>query len=166
MERSVGLIVMIQIPDESASGYHLAAVLQRRGTYSTERMAPAYFPGCLQVTCHGKLEEGEDPIPGLLRELEEELGPTFIPGALREVTFTSTEKKEVTTFATFVPARMIRNIRLGPDSGGLEVILKAAVEDIVEITPAFKVKGPEFRHTLAMFEDEIRSLKTAFEILG
>ena len=70
MKKSVGLVVMTMLPKKDGSKV-LAAILQRRGTFNTEKMEPESWPGCCQVTCHGRLEEGEDFELGLFNELGE-----------------------------------------------------------------------------------------------
>ncbi len=170
MKKSVGLVVAVRIPD--GDGHQVYVILQRRGTFNHEKMAPENYPGCLQVTCHGKLIDGEDFADGLLREMIEELGPTFMQvychgyhGKL--LTETRSPEAEVLTFGTLMPIDMIRDyVRLGPDTGGLVYIKADQVDDIVEITEGMKVHGPELTHTMAMFPDEIAAVRKAFEIFG
>lgn len=166
MKRSVGLIVMVKMPNGQ-----LMAVLQRRGTFNHEKMALESFPGCLQVTCHGGLQDGENVVKGLVREVNEELGQDFND----HFSFFGTEllsevgddKKRVTTYGTILPMELIRDhLRLGPDTGGLVYVPKDMIDQIIEIRPEFKLLGPEFSRTLAMFPDEIAAVKKAFEIFG
>jgi len=172
LKRSVGLVVMTQIPDDAGVN-QIVAVLQKRSCYSLERMAPRFYPGCLQVTCHGKLEPDEDWENGLLRELGEELGKPLARIYLdcahhRQVLISQqTPREEVVTYGTIIPIEIIRDYaRLDPDSGGLVFVTAEQVAEIVEITDDMKVKGPEYTHTLAMFPDEAEAVKKAFELIG
>jgi hypothetical protein len=151
----------------------LIAVLQRRGQFSTERMKPSFFPGCLQVTCHGKLDEDEDFLEALGREVNEELGSKFagtcqsdikVLETIDKVEMTNTSEKEVITFGALVPAEYIKLIRLGPDSGGLQYFRKERFEKtVLPITKDMKIFGPE--HNLPyMFQDEIEAVKKAFNL--
>lgn len=175
MKRSVGLLVMVRMPDRKVrNGNQLMACLQRRGTFNHEKMAPESFPGCLQVTCHGRLEEGESLETALIREMQEELGWEFAATYQREyvrkpistvLTEISTTKKEVATYGVIFEIEFIRDlVRLGPDSGGLIYITAKQVECIVPITDDMKQLGSG--ELLAMFSDEIETVKKAFEIFG
>lgn len=176
MKRSVGLIVMVRIPQKEGS-YRVMAALQRRGTFNHEKMAPESYPNCLQVTCHGKLNDDEDFQAALYREMCEELGVTFAetfkggyPGHL--LVDSTTDEKRVMTFGVLIPINVIRDhVRLGPDSGGLIYISQDDVGDIVDLSSDMSAKrmkenGPEFSYTRAMFPDEIKAVKKAFEIFG
>lgn len=171
MKRSVGLVVMVRIPDQGTPiGHRVMACLQRRGTFNHEKMAPESFPGCLQVTCHGGLNDGEDFMGGLLREMQEELGERFVVtyahGYLAILTETMTAEKQVVTYGTLVPIDSICDlVRLGPDSGGLVYVGAEQVENIVKIIPDMKESGPP-PYLMAMFPDEIEAVKKAFEIFG
>ncbi len=171
MKRSVGLVVMVRMPDQSASvGHRVMACLQRRGSFNHEKMAPENFPGCLQVTCHGKLEDREDFYDALVRELREELGGNFaedyVLGYHGQVLIeTKTADKEVITFGTLVPIDFIRDlVRLDPDTGGLVYLSALQVDSLVTITDSMKQLGPN--GLLAMFPDEIEAVKKGFEIFG
>jgi hypothetical protein len=184
MTKSVGLLVMVRIPDQSIPvGHRVMACLQRRGTFNHEKMAPENYPGCLQVTCHGKLNAEEDFDFGLLRELEEELGAKFVETYSRGyhgqiLTEIRTADKEVVTFGTLVPIDFIRDlVRLGPDSGGLVYVTEQQINDQTlvfelgkgepgSVQDRVKTMGPQDSRTIAMFPDEIEAVKKGFEIFG
>lgn len=165
---------MIKMPQADGSEV-LMAVLQRRGIFNTEKMAPESYPGCCQVTCHGGLEEGEDFDFGLVSEIAEELGSEFAQiyshGYHGEIlTEFRDSKKEVVTFGALMSVEDIRDhVRLGPDSGGLDFVredeINGAISVLVEIKPEYKVSGPP-AGVRAMFPDEIHAIERAFEVFG
>ncbi len=177
MKKSVGLVVMVKMPQEDGSEV-LMAVLQRRGTFNTEKMKPESYPGCCQVTCHGGLEEGESFDAALIREVEEELG-TDLAKCLRclpnkagveILVHKETTEKEIITYGALIPVGWLKMIRLGPDSGGLAYMTarQMSVEnpDLYETPEVMKRLGPNHRRTIAMFQDEIEAVRTAFEVFG
>ena len=172
MKKSVGLVVFVRIPDQGIPiGHRVMACLQRRGTFNHEKMMPESYPGCLQVTCHGKLEKGEDFDLALIREMTEELGGKFAETYFHGyhgviLTEVKTAEKEVVTFGTFVPIAFIRDlVQLGPDSGGLIYLSAEDVDGLVEIQPEMKLNGAPYC-TLPMFPDEIEAVKKGFEFFG
>jgi len=162
VKRSVGIIVITKLP-----GGEFAAVLQRRGVFNFEKMKRESFPGCCQVTAHGGLKEGEDFQQGLVRESVEELGPDFsiqIKG-LQKLSHDETTEKEVITYGTFVTWERIRQIRLSPESGGIDILPQSELGTLVEITKDMKETGcpPSIR---ALFPDEIEAIKKAFDLVS
>ncbi len=174
MKKSVGLVLMVKMPQEDGSEV-LMAVLQRRGRFNTEKMKPESYPGCCQVTCHGGLEEGESFDDALIREVEEELG-TDLAKCLRclpdkvgiEILIhQTTTEKEIITYGGMLPIKWISSIRLGPDSGGLDLISESEARGAtVEIKPEYKADGPPKSWMVAMFPDEIMAVRKAFEVFG
>lgn len=77
-KRSVGLLVITHV-----NSIGLVAVLQRRGEFNHETMAPETYSGACQLTAHGKVEVGEFFVDALLREVREELGLKFFDIVLR-----------------------------------------------------------------------------------
>lgn len=167
MERSVGLVVLTEIPERG-----LVAVLRERGSFSFERMKPALWPGACQVTAHGKLEEGEDFLTALYREIEEELGGGFALRFLSAVARDSSmlveafrlkkPDKEVVTFAAKIESSFLKEIRLGPETGGIRFLAHEEVSSIVEVTSFDKATGVPDRKTIAMFSDEREAVARAF----
>ena len=170
MKKSVGVILLTHIPTDE--GERLAAVLQRRGSFNHEDdLRPETYPGCLQVTCHGGVEENETETTALYREMDEELGTRFLEvfwdhSQLRLISRFSDEKKEVVTYGAIVPRSWFKLLKLGPDTGGILYVCENALDGLTEITPEMKRKGPELSATLAMFSDEIKTVRMAFEFLG
>ncbi len=169
MKRSVGLIIITSLPSEAGNRIP-AVVLQRRGRWNMEKMKPESYPRCCQATAHGKLEEGENVAVGLLRESREELGRAFM---VRWVWFEKmaflTEYEEgenqVTIFGLFLKLECLKEIRLLPESGGLDIVPMSEVlapGGLVEITEEMKVDGCPY-NVRAMFPGSIAAVKKAFE---
>jgi len=163
MKKSVGLVVL------TVQGGMLRVCCQIRAGWNNEKKAPESYPGCLQVTCHGKLEEGEDFYEGLIRESNEELGVAFTAACqadieLVEVGNVRNEKSWVITYAAQIPSDRLALIK--KENGVGFLILRAEdVSDIVPITPDMKEHGaPDGK--MAMFQDEIDAIKSAFAKIG
>ena len=167
---------MVKMPQEDGSEV-LMAVLQRRGTFNTEKMKPESYPGCCQVSVHGGVEEGESFDQAFIREVEEEFGKDFanclrcLPNkaGVEILIHEETTEKEIFTYGALIPVGWLKMIRLGADSGGLDYITRTMVDYIVPITRVFdkevKEKGPPADNQM-MFLDEIEAVKKAFEIFG
>lgn len=169
MKKSVGLVLMVSIQGEKC------AVLQRRGTYNFADDKPESFPGACQVTAHGKLEEGEDFIPGLQREVAEELGlvltlePKHLVLLVEEKKDDTPEKegKHVITYGAHLydaSLDLLRKIRLESGSGGLVLLPLSKLDQLSPLDPkADKKDGVKDRDAYKMFADEIAAVKLAFE---
>lgn len=167
----MGLVVLTEVPGNP--GPALVAVLQRRGEWNTEKMAPESYPGACQVTVHGKVEKGESPSSALFREIDQELGAEALEflrrGALGpehdfpELLKEETPDKLVITWGMKVPCELLRVIRLGPDSGGLRLLEREEVAFIANLNNFDKKEGVMDRTDVAMFPDEIEAVKKAFE---
>lgn len=135
-------------------------------------MKPAHWPGAFQVTTHGKLENGEDFIPALYREVIEELGERFAlrffsavardSSILVEVFRLQKPDKEVITFAVKVESSFIKEIRLSTGTGGIRLLTCKEVPSIVEITSFDQDDGVPDRKTISMFPDEREARNRAF----
>ncbi|MEK7555145.1 MAG: NUDIX domain-containing protein [Patescibacteria group bacterium] len=168
---SVGLVVITNLP-----GMGTVAVLQRRGIWNFEKGKLESWPGGCQVTAHGGVEEGEDPLRTLQREVGEELGdamrsvlfeddPKLRP--LIEVDRHEGEKEDVITYAVKVEPDVFKKyVRLSPDSGGLSFVAPEGVADIQDLRTFDKAIGVTDLRTIAMFEDEKRAVATAFSHFG
>ena len=175
MKKSVGLVIMFNIPQEDGNEV-LMAVLQRRGRFNTEKMKPETYPGCCQVTCHGRVEDRDSGgklsvfHTALIRESIEELGMEFTGMCTQDIQLIElthkTSEEEVVTYGALVPAERLKLIRLGADSGGLDPITFEVLDSLAEITPDMKKGGPAFTYTRALFRDEIEAIKKAFEVFG
>lgn len=179
MKKSVGLVAMVSVLKADGSAV-LRAVLQRRGQWNTEKGEPKSYPGCVQVTCHGKLEDedGGDFQKALVREATEELGVYFAnwlkwDAQLTVLSRVDTGEKQVITYSTIVPMNVIWDISLGRDTGGLYWVTVDQIADtntdlvaIDEHDETMKTSGPRLTRTIAMFPDEIEAVRKAFEIFG
>ncbi len=164
MKKIVGLIVLSKDLNEV-----FFAVLQKRGKHNSETGKPETFPGCLQVSCHGGLENNEDFLDALTRESMQELGEKFTRqcragSTLSLVTDEENEKRHVKTFATFVQGHVVDMIVPGKDVGEIIRIMENDIKKIVPMTPDMKEAGaPD--GVMAMFPDEIEALKKAFQAI-
>lgn len=163
MKRSVGLILVTDVP-----GLGRAAVLQVRAPWNTEKGKPQKFAYGCQVTAHGGLEDGEELLQALAREVEEELGSEFMDAwdvddlnTLLEVSRVSESDKEVVTFAAEVPWDVVKQIRFNPDAAGLRFLLQEHVSDIQDLEE-FR-DGVESTRMIAMHGDEKEAVTRAFE---
>jgi hypothetical protein len=174
-KKSVGLIILTEI--ESLGGW--VAILQRRGEFNHEKMAPESFPGACQVTAHGKCDNGESEDRALWREIREELGLQFEAslyyymkgggGVLFKIlTEKETDKEKVMTFGVVIPAKLIGNMRLNASSGGLKIVKKQEVlaGHIVELIKTDREHGIPNMAITAMFPDERDAVVKAFEKLA
>jgi len=149
------------------------AILQRRGPFNHEKMAPESFPGACQVTAHGKLEEGESFFQALYREIMEELGEKFLrdvyipTSKITEVPEVPSTKGGVRTFAMLVDANCdILKIQLNPSSGGLVLATEEMMREAIPIDPSVHKKGGiKDLKTIAIFQDEIDTVLEAFKML-
>ena len=168
MKKSVGIVIITHL------GNDYLALLQKRASLNKEKGTAESYPGCLQVSCHGKLEEGEYFHQALIRELGEELGERFgselcqsiicqdIP--FQKIVDVEDEEKHVITFAAFVSGERLKMMELGEDVGSLVYIPEDEVDQIIPITRVMKTEGPP-PGMMAMFPDEIDAVKKAFEIV-
>lgn len=164
MKQSVGLIIL------TVEGGILRTLCQIRAKWNNEKNAPESYPGCLQVTCHGKLEEGEGFLPALVRESNEELGDAFTEAcqkdmSLVEVANVRNEKSWVITYAALVPSIRLKLLNPGKDVAGFKSLTAKDVSEIIPITPDMKERGAP-NGKMAMFQDEIDAIKDAFAKIG
>lgn len=145
-------------------------MLQARGTFNPERMQAESYPLACQVTCHGGLEYGEGEEAGLFREVNEELGQKIAnlvatnASQMQEVSRLSTDDKLMVTRALFLPdCSFLKDIRLGPASGGLRLVGKD--DEIRNLRDFSKTVGVN-NGTIAMFPDEQEAVRKAFELFA
>lgn len=163
--KSAGLLLMTKVPDLG-----LCAVLQRRGEWDFEKNKYESWPGGCQITVHGKLEEGELFATGLWREVKEELG-IWLFGKLNDDCIELQqsivdylviyEDYKVITFMLFVNYDLLKLIRLHPSSGGLRFLPQSHVDSI---KPMQEFAKNIFITEAAMFSDEIKAVRKAFEL--
>src|SRR3989344_240020 len=116
----------------------LVAILQVRSKWNAEKNSPESWSGACQVTAHGKLEEGENFIHALFREIKEELGSevadvvqkTYDSGRLIELTNIDSPETQIITYGTIVDENIFKtliNTGKSPTFGGFKIIRR---EDI------------------------------------
>lgn len=168
-EKKLSVGVMVLLTDVPNMGR--AALLQRRGEFNHEKMAPESWPGACQVTAHGKVEVYETCEQALYREISEELGALAVQviraqGAkVPEIYHHATDQKTVFTYGMVLPASLLKCVQLGPSSGGLVLMPENQVDIIQNLNLFDKTEGVRDRKIVAMFPDEIEAVKKAFEIL-
>jgi hypothetical protein len=165
MKRSVGLILMKNMDGR------MKALVQKRGRWNFAEDKPETYPGCCQVSCHGRIEDGETEQSALQREIHEELGAWFAAwflenrgDSLRKVVSIADDRKSVATYALLLPDDfdVESGICLSPSSAGLVPLDIGDLGEVVETTSEMKVIGPEFTATVAMFSDEKHAVEEAF----
>ncbi|GEM_PF-350157 len=206
--RVTGLLIMTELPN-----YGLVAVLQRRGEFNHEKMGPESFPGAMQLTVWGGVEESESMPGALFREIQEEMGvatlykvcdrggillpekyrhliknPNFRDRelgenfdtaveverdnpsedkleTLREIYRFEDEKNLKVAYAVKLPCEFLKNICLGPSSGGIRLLKEEEIEKIQDLKNFDKKVGVTDRNILAMFADTKETIQRAFTLL-
>ncbi|WKZ26684.1 MAG: NUDIX domain-containing protein [Candidatus Paceibacterota bacterium] len=172
-KRSVGLVVLTKVPEVG-----VVAVLQRRGKFNPEKLADGKikesYPGGCQVTCHGRVELGDDDEEAaLLREAQEELGLEAAHkllvqnrGRLVKLVEHRGDTEDATTFGIFMPdPDFLKLIHLGPSSGGLELLPGSEVGNICHLRDFDKSTGVTDLDVIAMYYDERGAVRLAFDKL-
>ncbi len=169
-KRSVGLVVLTDIP-----GMGVVAVLRRRGKINPEKDDfHESYPGGCQVTCHGKVKPEDDKEDeALLREAGEEIGQEaahklLVQNRGRLTVLVDDREANAVTFGIFMPdPDFIHLIRLEVSSGGLELLPQSEIGNIRDLLRDFdKRTGVTDTNVIAMFPDEIKAVRLAFEILA
>lgn len=118
-------------------------------------------------------KRGEAFKTALFREAAEELGEDAMrliykhSDDLVEAFHLKVEGKEVITFAVKMNYSFIREIRLSPSTGGLELVSRNEVSDIAEDLRLFsREDGVQDNATIAMFPDEKEAVLKAFELFS
>lgn len=171
-KKSVG----IQLLGKNKDG-GLVAILQVRAKWDAEKNALESWPGMCQVTAHGKLEEGEDFMQALFREVEEELGEEIAllvkkihtSGNLRELINNEEPEKHIITYGAVVEENVWKNMvnrEKKASFGGFKIIRPNDVKKIVDLKHIDRNTGVTDENIIAMFSDEKEAVKMAFEKLG
>jgi len=169
-KKSVG----IQLLGKNKDG-GLVAILQVRAKWDAEKNCPESYPGMCQVTAHGKLEEGEDFLQALFREVREEIGDEVMlvvkkiheAGNLKELINYEKPEKQVITYGAIVEENIWKNMinrEKKASFGGFRVIRPNDVKKIVDLKHIDRNAGVT-DDTIAMFPDEKEAVKMAFEKL-
>lgn len=144
-------------------------MLQVRGELDAEKLTKQSFPGGCQVTCHGDLQDDEDPIVGLFREIGEELGQAAaaflenLKDGFETLAQLNTEKKEMTTYGVHVPDPAFLALIPGSSTAGYRYVPgNVAIDDLSKFPRDAGVEA----HVTAMFNDERDALETAFARFG
>jgi len=154
----------------------LVAILQVRSRWNAEKNCGESWPGLCQVTAHGKLEENENFMQGLLREVKEELGSEisnmvqkiYTSGKLIELINKEDSEKHIITYGAIIDEKLLQNMvqrEKKASFGGFKIIRKNEVKKIVDIKKFDKVAGVTDEKIIAMFGDEKEAVKIAFEKL-
>ena len=153
------------------------AVLLRRGEINHETRKNETRPGGCQVTAHGGLEEGENPLKGALRELAEEIGVAAAESVtngcqklnMGMTIWTTTEETEtafVTSFIVYVPdPAFVELAELNGSSGGFKMLTEDGASSIKNLRDYDKVTGVTDLNTVAMFPDESALVKKGFDLV-
>ncbi len=171
-KKSVG----IQLLGKNKDG-GLVAILQVRAKWDAEKNCPESYPGMCQVTAHGGLEEGEDFMQALFREVQEELGDELLlivkklseTGKLIELINYEKPEKQVITYGAIIEEKVWKNMinrEKKASFGGFRVIRPNDVKKIVDLKHIDRNTGVTDENTIAMFSDEKEAVKMAFEKLS
>lgn len=180
-QRSVGLVVTTVLPDGRD-----VAVLQIRGEINPDKLPQSIdesFPGGCQVTVHGRLKDCErTDDEALIRETEEELGADAARSVRdciqykRLLTQRDDPAKPVATYHLALPVDFLKQVRLGPSSGGLRLVTADEARNINALNRTDTVHGVMTRiyqtsapfaclgKLTAMFPDERKAVQRALGI--
>ncbi|KKP87324.1 MAG: hypothetical protein UR90_C0009G0005 [Parcubacteria group bacterium GW2011_GWC1_35_8] len=171
-KKSVG----IQLLGKNVDG-KLVAILQVRAKWNAEKNAPETYAGSCQVTVHGRLEEGEDFLQALLREVKEELGEEIVPAIkklsennkLIELVNLEMPEKHVITYGGIVEEVILKqllNKEKTKSFGGFRIIARNEIRKIVDIKISDRIVGITDKNIIAMFPDEKEAVQLAFKKLN
>ena len=155
----------------------LVAILQVRSAWNSEKNAPESWPEACQVTVHGKLEEGEDFIQAIFREISEELGPEIVPfirelfanGKFKELIDLETPEGHIVTYGGIVTEKVCKVLlakQKDRSFGGFKIIRSNEINKIIDLQTINKDTGVTDEETIAMFRDEKEAVRLAFLKLG
>jgi 8-oxo-dGTP pyrophosphatase MutT (NUDIX family) len=172
-KKAVGVILLAR----NGEGEELFAISQVRSWWNKEKNAPESWPGGCQVTAHGGLEEGENPIQALMREAEEELGEEIVPilrrlfktGDIHELINLYTPEKEIVTYGAILEEYFCQDFtgrQKSPSFGGFRAIQRHEVERILNLGTFDRKNGVMDETIIAMFPDDKEAVRLAFEKLG
>ena len=163
VKKSVSLVIITKL-----NGVYLA-LLQKRASWNTEKGTKESYPGCMQTSCHGKLEKGETFVQALFREAREELGENFVAKCLKNIPLRQISddydgRNRIITFATFVPKERLLMIQPNDDIACLVYISEDEIDQINPNAEMMKAEGPP-PGVLAMFSGRIKAIRLAFEMV-
>ncbi len=154
----------------------LVAILQVRGKWNAEKNNPESYPGICQVTAFGGLEEGEDFMQALLREVKEELGDEIVlfikklkgAGQLKEICHYETPERQTVIYGTIAGEdilKMMLKKEKNDSFGGFKIIRQDEIEKIVDLKNINREIGAT-EEIIAMFPAAKKAVEIAFEKLG
>lgn len=170
-KRSVGLLLVADFPHWNP---RCTVVLQRRGEFNQKKdWLPESWPGICQLTVHGRLKENEEPLDGLMREVEEELGEDFASGlrafnaennSMVLLNSVDTIRGSDWNYGTKIHQNLLNMIRLHPSSGGLHLLNCDRLNDIETLDPkrVDKKVGITDRNLIVMWPEEREAVRLAF----
>jgi 8-oxo-dGTP pyrophosphatase MutT (NUDIX family) len=167
--RSTGIVLLTDLGDGI-----MRAILQKRGEYDFEKMRPESWPGGTQVTVNGGIDESEEPLQALIREVSEELGRTFVPhihdlidsGNLKElIRYDDGQGFFRIFYGGVIDKKCLKDLALAPATGGLIFITKEEIPTLKNIRDFDRTKGISDRTTHALFPEDIEAVKKAFDVI-
>ena len=152
------------------------AILQVRGYFNHEKNCPESWPGACQVTAHGGVDTDKEGIfHGLKREIKEELGDIAsfiindcinndyeIPVVYDDI---RGDRRNVNHWLHLRNPLIIDAIGYGPASSRIKIINEEDLPKIKNLLKFSKDEGVP-PNVIAMFPDEIRTVKEVFKRLG
>lgn len=169
IKNTVGLIVLINSPKNM-----LKAVLQVRGNFNTETNKKETCEGASQLTAHGSVDGGESETTALLREVKEELGKDFANiiksklnnNELTKLNKIKNKKISIVNFGCIINRNELKKIKLNSQTGAsLRFISKDEIKNIYKLKFSEKLNDIADKNDVAMFPDDIKTLKIAFKKL-
>lgn len=161
-KKTIGLIILTNTEK---------AVLQVRGDFNVEKDEKETYQGASQLTVHGSIAKNESEIDALLRETKEELGEEFanlVQGRsldLIELNKTENENMSVTNFGFRIVEKDLEKIKINERTrASIRLISKDEISDIRELKPSDRESDID-KNEIAMFPDDIKAIKLAFEKL-
>ena len=125
----------------------------------------------------GGIEEGEDFIQAIFREISEELGPEIVPfirelfanGKFKELIDLETPEGHIVTYGGIVTEKVCKVLlakQKDRSFGGFKIIRSNEINKIIDLQTINKDTGVTDEETIAMFRDEKEAVRLAFLKLG
>lgn len=168
-KKTVGLITIIKYPKNI-----FKAILQIRGSLNTEKNKNETYAGVSQLTVHGSIEGKESETDALLRETKEELGKNFADiiksklnnDELVKLNKIKNEKISIVNFGCIINKNEAKKIKLNSQTGAsLRFVSKDEIKNICKLKLSEKLNGITNKNDIAMFPDDIETLKIVFQKL-
>ncbi|PIT96659.1 hypothetical protein COT82_01985 [Candidatus Campbellbacteria bacterium CG10_big_fil_rev_8_21_14_0_10_35_52] len=167
IRKTIGLIVMFKNKEK-----RFIAALQTRGNFNTEKNKQETYKSASQLTVHGGINEKESEINALLRETKEELGKKFAKiielnkNKIIKLNRVKNDKISAVNFGLMLAEIDLDKIKINKQTdGSLRLISKNEISNIRELKPSDKTNGIANKNEIAMFFDDIETVKLAFKKL-